>query len=266
MSTCNRWQEWLDGVGLDQKDWSLHLAACEECRAHWEFHQRLFFWQGDPMPSEADFTRMRQFVVRQIKPKARPMNYWMVAVGLAACLTGFVVGSFWQKPDKRMPESYSDLRILEQKEGLVRIGFLANEYRETTRPLNDPHIQLILAQSLLNTKSMARRLALLEETQEYMDPEIKSALLHVARYDPEMVVRSKAMDRLMKLPRDRELTQAFIEILRDDTQVHLRLKAMEYLQNQAGEEPLFDQVLRDLQSDPEPAIRVQAQQLPLETY
>lgn len=255
MAECTRWQNWIeDGTSTLQE---AHMQECEECRANWQMHLLLRDSTEFSFPSEELFSRMRRQVLRKLN--RGKLRMWFIPIVAAAA--AFVLG-MWIQDDQQPLEAnlqdvrYSDFKVLENREGQVRVGFVVSEYREALKPVNDPVLREMAAQSMLYSPNLATRINLVNEAT--VSPEIMQVLLQVVVSDPALAVRTRAMERLMECSPSPEIIHTMLTVVQRDDHVHLRLKALEYLLQNSGDQVLNQ--IQALQNDPDPAIRFQIQE------
>jgi hypothetical protein len=135
--------------------------------------------------------------------------------------------------------------------------------------VNDPAIQRVLAQALMNDQNPGARLrtvsAIVEqgEALKSSDTEIKTALLDAVKSDPNVGVRKQALQALKRFPLDREVKDALIFVLKNEENPGIRIEAIAYLQSPEFSRQMVDQdllsVLKDkMQTDNNNYVRTRA--------
>lgn len=139
--------------------------------------------------------------------------------------------------------------------------------------INDPNIQTILAQALLNEKNPGSRFntvsAIENQTQNnnsFVDPKIKSALIITLKLDENPGVRKRALTALLNLPYDQQIKDVLLYTLINDSNSGIRIAAINGLTsvkmegNKLDEETL--KVLKQKsQNDDNEYIRIRAASL-----
>jgi anti-sigma factor RsiW len=138
-------------------------------------------------------------------------------------------------------------------DGEVELAFQAVRPMRLKGSPNDPAIQKLLAYALVNESNVGIRLrtvsTLTENPHPQTDPEIRSALVKVIKYDTNPGVRKQAMAALGKLPLDGDVKQALLYVLANDPNEGLRVDAINaLLPDQAVRVPEDEDVLQALKS------------------
>ncbi|MBD3223883.1 MAG: hypothetical protein GF313_04090 [Caldithrix sp.] len=222
-----------------------------------------------PMPDETAFLQMRRRLIRQIrnKPTASAINrmldnMWLwfrqptVAYGLSLVLlfSGWFIGrqtatqsepavqngfirtiEYSARQNTSLSESinspyiFSDVKINALDEQTVNIRFNVSTHMEITRPKSDPLVKEVLAQSLLQNRTVGNRLQAIAYSNTVMDDKIKEALIQTMRQDDNAAVRLKALQSLLNYPGDETIQQAMLNVLTEEETVQMRLQALDYL-------------------------------------
>ena len=114
--------------------------------------------------------------------------------------------------------------------------------------VNDPKIQMILAQALLNEKNPGSRFntvsAIANQTENkpgLVDPAIKSALISTLRSDGNPGVRKRALTALLNLPFDQQIKGALLFTLINDSNSGIRISAINGLTSATMDGNKFDE-------------------------
>jgi hypothetical protein len=98
--------------------------------------------------------------------------------------------------------------------------------------LNDPSVQKILADALVNEKNPGTRIqtanALANQTManNKANPKVKSALITALKYDGNPGVRTEALKALLNLPYDNEINETLLYALEHDKNSGMRIAAI----------------------------------------
>ncbi|MGD1005712.1 MAG: HEAT repeat domain-containing protein [Ignavibacteriaceae bacterium] len=114
------------------------------------------------------------------------------------------------------------------------VEFSFDEVKRVTMKgkLNDPAVQKILANALVNEKSPGTRIqtvnALANQTMENnkANPKVKSALITALKFDGNPAVRMEALKALLYLPYDDEINESLLYALEHDKNSGLRVAAI----------------------------------------
>lgn len=248
-----------------------HVASCPQCRAVLAWHQQLD-WCGfdDDAVSEAEWTEMRQSVLRRIAPtQAKPMRRWsqwsLAALAAVACMVlgsmlGYLAGvrsagidgliedlrTQWHRGPGKAPYALKNIDVRPAGQGRVMVGFDVSTWVESVMPQGDPLVKDLLVASLRQSDSLNQRLQALELTGASIDDEVQAALLDAMRHDEALVVRSRAMDLLAPYAARPEVSAALREVLRTEPNVQLRLQAIDALMAQSSAADRLDALVDDL--------------------
>jgi HEAT repeats len=117
--------------------------------------------------------------------------------------------------------------------GDVQFIFEAVKPVTMTGNINDPKIQMILAQALLNEKNPGSRFTTVnaianhtEDKKGSIDPKVKSALIATLELDNNPGVRKKALTALLNLPYDQPIKDALLFALVKDANSGIRIAAI----------------------------------------
>jgi hypothetical protein len=141
---------------------------------------------------------------------------------------------------------YSNVDFREVDENVVAVSFDVTRHIEVARNNDDPMVQEILAQSLMNPAPISSRLNALNQAGKVQDRKVQQALIFAMRNDPDTAVRLRAQSVLISYPSDTELQTAMMAVLGDEESVQMRMRALDYLAVSDLSPARFDTVLDDL--------------------
>ena len=114
--------------------------------------------------------------------------------------------------------------------------------------INDPKIQMVLAQALLNEKNPGSRYRTVsefanqtEDKNGVVDPKVKSALITTLELDDNPGVRKRALTALLNLPYDQQIKDALLYTLVKDSNSGIRIAAINGLTSAKMEGNKFDE-------------------------
>ncbi len=117
--------------------------------------------------------------------------------------------------------------------GEVEFTFEAVKPVKMKGNVNDPKIQMLLAQALLNEKNPGSRFntvsAIANRTEEKngtVDPKVKSALITTLELDGNPGVRKRALTALLNLPYDQQIKNVLLYVLVKDSNSGIRIAAI----------------------------------------
>jgi len=116
--------------------------------------------------------------------------------------------------------------------GEVEFTFDAVKRVTVKGKLNDPSVQKILADALVNEKNPGTRIqtasALANQTMtnNKANPKVKSALITALKYDGNPGVRMEALKALLNLPYDNDVNESLLYALQHDKNSGLRIAAI----------------------------------------
>ncbi|MBE0559103.1 MAG: HEAT repeat domain-containing protein [Proteobacteria bacterium] len=118
-------------------------------------------------------------------------------------------------------------------DGEVELAFQAVKPMRLKGSPDDPAIQRLLAYALDTEPNAGIRIrtvnTLTENPQPQIDPEIRTALVQVVKYDTNPGVRKQAMQALRNLPMDPDIKNALLYVLANDPNEGLRIDAIDTL-------------------------------------
>lgn len=291
----------------EQQVFARHLQTCKECRQELEelakfstlVHQQGFFETSDELLREArqelrvalrlersrrsgweEFLEKFEFLA---SPRVR-----MAVGGVTMLAAGVLVGRLGMTPAEEVtgigvtPAMSSDaslrgetrisnVRFLnpEPVDGEVEFTFEAITPIRMRGQVNDPAVQKVLAQGLMNDQNPGTRLRAVSTLGNFGDQsmvpdhEIKSALIQALKSDVNVGVRKEALRVLQRFPLDKEVRDALLHVLRVEENPAMRIDVINAL-----EKPVLDGQLRDdevlnvlrekMQSDDNNYIRLRA--------
>lgn len=129
------------------------------------------------------------------------------------------------------PYIYQNATFSKRPDGKLNVSFDVTRHLDIICSKNDPLLQDILAQSLLNSTSLSTKLRNISDTRISMHPKIKQALIATMLNDNNPIVRQKSLFSLMKYKNDEDIQNALIKLLTTEKSVYMRLAAIDYLSN-----------------------------------
>lgn len=140
----------------------------------------------------------------------------------------------------------SDVKFISKnaEDGTVDFTFDAIKPMHIKGKISDPRVQNVLTYSMLNVDNPGTRLNTINlissSRQSQPDPEIKSALLSVVKFDNNQGVRLEAMKLLKKFSFDDDVKGALLYVLQNDSSSGMRIEAMNTLVQANKEGRTFD--------------------------
>ncbi len=114
--------------------------------------------------------------------------------------------------------------------GEVEFTFDAVKQITMKGKIDDPNIQKILAEALLNEKNPGARIRTVSElanqTGTALNPKIKQALITALKFDSNPAVRREALKALLEYPYDNEINDCLLYVLQHDDNSALRIAAI----------------------------------------
>ena len=173
------------------------------------------------------------------------------------------------------PTKITNVRFIQPAgiNGEVEFTFEAVKPITMKGKINDPRIQMVLAQALLNEKNPGSRFntvsAIANNTQEdknNVDPKIKSALVSTLKFDDNPGVRKRALIALLNIPYDSQVKNALLYTLINDKNSGIRIAAINGLTSASMEGNKLDneaiKILKQKsQTDDNEYIRIRAASL-----
>jgi hypothetical protein len=282
-----QYREWLglliydELVAEERKELDLHLDGCSQCRAELEelmkFRSAVSHHQRLTMSYQLLMDARRQLRVA-IEEKGEKSPLWERMIepiyrisfsGIAMLAVGFVVGYMMSSTSQMQDIIGSDGTVVPIVEGGTRISnvqFIDADGSDgeiefvfdAVRPVrmkgsvNDPQVQKVLAQALLNEKNPAVRLrsvgAMAEQPSQLHSREVREALLNALTSDPNPAVRMEAVNLLQQFPIDDEIKEAILYVLQNDSNSGVRVAVVNMLQSLKNNTLLKDsEVIRVLE-------------------
>ena len=159
------------------------------------------------------------------------------------------------------PYIYKNATLKEKPDGQVKVSFDVVQHLEITRTKNDPLVQDVLAQSLINSNSVQQRLRSISNTNVSMHPKIKQALITTMLNDSHPIVRQKSLFSLMKYKNDQDIQDALIQLLKNEESVYMKLAAIDYLSNNDVDLTLLEESINTLDNVENSAVNQKIKQL-----
>ena len=114
--------------------------------------------------------------------------------------------------------------------GEVEFTFDAVKQVTMKGKIDDPSIQKILAEALLNEKNPGTRIRTVNELASRAvgpsNPKVKQALVTALKYDSNPAVRREALKALLEYPYDNEINNCLLYVLQHDNNSALRIAAI----------------------------------------
>jgi hypothetical protein len=128
----------------------------------------------------------------------------------------------------------TDVRFLDHNADDGTVSFTYQTVREHAihGSVADPQIQRLLAQGLINEGNAGVRLKTvntLASAPDYVDPEVKAALILIVRMDENPGVRREALSALSQYPFDSQIKEVILSVLLHDPNSALRIAAINCL-------------------------------------
>jgi hypothetical protein len=130
------------------------------------------------------------------------------------------------------PVKISDVKFIDSdpSDGQVEFTFNAIKPVRIKGNINDENIKSVLTYAMLNEENPGVRLNTVnlinESNSANIDPEVKAAVLAVAKYDDNPGVRKEALSFVNKIPFDEDVKSAYLYILMNDSVSGLRIEAI----------------------------------------
>lgn len=141
------------------------------------------------------------------------------------------------------PYIFSNARYKTNEDNETVLSFDVARHFEIKRHKNDPLVQEVLAQSLLNASSISARLNSINSSETMLNPKIKQALISTLLNDTHLIVRKKCLQNLIRYPNDTEIQSALLQLLKNEKSIEMRLVAIDYLGNNNVDKQLIEQEL-----------------------
>lgn len=295
-----KYREWLELSFYDELSESeraeleRHLIECEECRGFGEeatklraavaHHRRLSM-------SHQLLMDARRQVRLALDEEAKPSPLWERIIepiyrisfsGVAMLVVGFIAGYLtFAAPriaavvtgkDAAVADLDRDTQVMnvrftdaDASDGEIEFTYDAVRPGRIKGKIDDPKVQNVLAQALINEKNPGVRLrsvnALAEQTEPLQSAELRQALLAAMTSDPNPAVRKEALGLVQKLPFDQEIKDAVLYVLQHDDNAGVRIAAITSLDKFKDQVALKDtevlKVLKDkIQKDDNNYIRL----------
>jgi hypothetical protein len=114
--------------------------------------------------------------------------------------------------------------------GEVEFSFDAVKQVEMKGNIDDPSIQKILAEALVNERNPGTRIrtvnALANQTNVSPSPKVKQALITALEFDGNPAVRREALKALLEFPYDNEINDCLLYVLQRDKNSAMRIAAI----------------------------------------
>lgn len=248
----------------ERNEFERHMLGCRACKEELEELKKLSDLVKSEILEDLDedaFFESRQELLAQLRnlnrKKFRFSKIWeflstptsgnlKLAYSAASVLILFIVAyfAFFNKQDvqfqpkkgiAQIESNVSNLQFINSDfdKGEVEITYDQITPVKIKGNVNDPEIQKILAQSLIDSKNPGVRLktvnAILSEKGKITTAVLKDALINAMKYDKNPGVRKEALSALCNLQFDDEILNAMIFVLQNDENSGLRIQAINCL-------------------------------------
>ncbi len=249
----------------ERNEFERHMLGCNSCKNELEvltkFHEMIKTNLTEELDEDALF-ESRQELLAQIRnlnrKKFQFSKVWeflttptsgslKLAYSVASVVILFAVGyfAFFNKPNIQLQ---SQNGIAQVESNITNLQFISSNFDkgeveisyDQITPVklkgnvNDPEIQKILAQSLIDNENPGVRLktvnAILSEKSAGTSNVFKDALIKAMMYDNNPGVRKEAMNVLCNLQFDDQIRDAMIYVLQNDKNSGLRIQAINCLE------------------------------------
>jgi hypothetical protein len=264
----------------EQKELDEHLKVCDECRNEKENLRKFRKSIPETVPFAEDedlLTESRRNLRYAIRGKRKRRSVWEIiaefrrysfqqkyklALGSIATLAvGFFMGylAFFPKLNDNIQDlgfytigksvaygapQIRGLKFISTNESAGEVEFTFEETipMHVKGNMNEPRIQKLLANALINEQNPGVRLRTVNMVAENQkgktDDELKRALINALKYDSNPGVRKEAILVLRQLPIDNEIKEAFLYTLTHDKNSGMRIAAI----NSLGEAKDFGKI------------------------
>lgn len=284
-----------------------HVQTCKECRTdlvdleklHTLVEKRILVEPSDELLQQA-----RQELRVALRLEHSKQSFWsallekisilelpqaQVALGsLAMMAIGLFIGYVFFRPSGEHERStkqpftqsqaslqgetrISNMRFLDPdpKSGQVEFSFDAVTPVRMKGSINNPDVQKILAQALVDERNPGVRLQTVNAfatevgVEKLPGDEIKDALIVTLETDGNPGVRKQALQVLQKMPRDEKIQDALLYVLKNDDNDGLRIEAIKSLEksivtSQKVDQKVLNALRERIQSDENNYIRLRA--------
>jgi len=260
-----KYREWLDLSSYDELsdtervELERHLTGCRDCREYGEdvkkLHAAVARHRRLGMSHQLLMDARRQ-LRRALDEDARPSPLWERIIepiyrisfsGVAMLVVGFIVGYLTFSAPRIASMVKGEQTAVEEDARIMNVRFTDADASDgeieftydAVRPghmkgrIDDPQVQTVLAEALINEKNAGVRLrsvnALAEQTEPLESKELRQALLSAMTSDPNPAVRKEALGLVQKLPFDPEIKDAILYVLQHDDNAGVRIVAINSL-------------------------------------
>ncbi|NWF90131.1 MAG: HEAT repeat domain-containing protein [Ignavibacteriaceae bacterium] len=260
----------------ERNEFERHMLGCDSCRNKLEELKQLNDLVTANVSEEIDENALfesRQELLAEVRNLNRKKNNFFkiwefittpssrslkFAYTIASIAILFSVGyfAFVSKSSlhtiisKNITQSESSITNLQFLNSNFEKGEVEISYEQVTPVMlkgnvNDPQIQKVLAQSLIDNENPGVRLktvnAILSEKPISTTNVLKDALIKAMKYDDNPGVRREAMNALCNLHFDTQIRDALIHVLQNDKNSGLRVQAINCLDLLADQQKIKDQ-------------------------
>lgn len=248
----------------EQNEFERHMLGCDSCKSELEelkkLHDLVVTNTAEELDEDALF-ESRQELLAQIRNlnrnKFQLSKIWdfittptagslKLAYSIASVIVLFVVGyfAFFSKSDikvqpangiAQVEPNVTNLQFINSdfEKGEVEISYDQVTPVKLKGNVNDPEIQKVLAQSLIDNENPGVRLktvnAIQSEKSIGKSSILKDALIKALKQDKNPGVRKEALNALCNLQFDDQIRDAMIYVLQNDVNSGLRIQAINCL-------------------------------------
>lgn len=143
--------------------------------------------------------------------------------------------------------------------GQIHLDFNVTSAVAYSGDMNDPLVQEVVTQSLINATNDGSRLDAVALSPQLMDSKVKEALIFSMLHDKNPAVRINAMGVLGRLQFDLQIQEAIIKVLHSEKTVHMRLDAIELLTQDQADVQNIQSILEDrIEHDENSSVKLKA--------
>ena len=248
----------------EMKELHNHLIECNECQLEYENLTKFYTEINESKPNKVDeyflhdareqfrqklnYELSRQSIIEKLFNTIRK-NLWIykrpALAGAFSLVLGLILGYLVFSPGTSNVSLFGENNISNEKNpeitnvrflnngslnGEVEFTFDAVKQIKMKGKINDPSIQKILAEALVNEKNPGIRIRTVSELANQMgestNPKVKQALITALKYDSNPAVRREALKALLEYPYDNEINDCLLFVLQNDNNSALRIAAI----------------------------------------
>ncbi len=248
----------------EMKELHKHMIDCNECQFEYERLTKYYALINENKTKEVeenylkeardqffqklDYELSKQSIIEKLFNSFRKY-FWVykrpALAGAFSLVVGFMFGYLIFSSGESNSRIFNENNISnEKKPEITNVRFLNNgslngeveftfdAVKQITMKgkIDDPTIQKILAEALLNEKNPGIRIRTVSElanqTGETPNPKIKQALISALKYDSNPAVRREALKALLEYPYDNGTNDCLLYVLQHDNNSALRIAAI----------------------------------------